>query len=730
MKHIYKVSLVLFLLLSLSLSAQITIVSNDLPQVGTILATSSAVNPSIEVLNADANAQNWDWTSLENEAATAVVFTPTTGIVGAGDFPDADFARTGSLAALLGFDLGGLLALDGGNNGLDATAYFREGTDGNVYIDGGAIPLNFDTLDLGTQLLEADGNLRFYSTGEYGDTYNSSGMLFTDIYLDQFGIEIPLLAFIRLSFEIDADVEIDAFGEMALPDTTMEVLRYNESNTIRAKLAPWGELLGFPFEIPLDGIELPDSLLGGVDLSTIFFDTTFTAQSMRFYANGLEYPLASANVQETDSSTNVLSVEYYGTPPAVTAQITINDSITNCGQVFLIPEATGASLTYTWDFGDGEMANNVFTQHTYTQNGTYTVILNVEDGFGDTAGDTITVEIDCPTIVGFGANTPPDSCQQVFIVNNSEGLGLSYNWDFGDGNMSDTDDGFFTYNYDEDGTYDITLTVTDGDGASQNSIQTVTVDCESGLSASFGAANNPDNCQQVSFTNNATNYSSLIWDFGDDNQSTEINPVYDYTADGVYEVILSATGTFGSVVSDTQTVVVNCSSTLIPAFTITQPSDSCQQVSLPNSSIGLNISYLWDFGDGTQSTEASPVHNYTQDGEYTITLTVTDELNNESSTSNEVEIMCVMPGISSINLIGNYRVFPQPTTNYLNLWLEQTPPSNSLLRIVDVNGKTVLENNIESNQMNLSVQDLSSGIYILKLIGETGILLTHKIIKE
>jgi len=151
---------------------------------------------------------------------------------------------------------------------------------------------------------------------------------------------------------------------------------------------------------------------------------------------------------------------------------------------------------------------------------------------------------------------------------------------------------------------------------------------------------------------------------------------------------------------------------------------------LPNSSIGLNISYLWDFGDGTQSTEASPVHNYTQDGEYTITLTITDELNNESSTSNEVEIMCVMPGISSINLIGNYRVFPQPTTNYLNLWLEQTPPSNSLLRIVDVNGKTVLENNIESNQMNLSVQDLSSGIYILKLIGETGILLTHKIIKE
>jgi chitodextrinase len=36
-----------------------------------------------------------------------------------------------------------------------------------------------------------------------------------------------------------------------------------------------------------------------------------------------------------------------------------------------------------------------------------------------------------------------------------------------------------------------------------------------------------------------------------------------------------------------------------------------------------NVQYKWDFGDGTTSTEANPVHTYTKPGEYTATLTVT-----------------------------------------------------------------------------------------------------------
>jgi Zn-dependent metalloprotease len=45
------------------------------------------------------------------------------------------------------------------------------------------------------------------------------------------------------------------------------------------------------------------------------------------------------------------------------------------------------------------------------------------------------------------------------------------------------------------------------------------------------------------------------------------------------------------------------------------------QVSFINKSMN-GITYLWDFGDGATSTEANPVHTYTEEGYYTVTLSV------------------------------------------------------------------------------------------------------------
>ncbi|MBQ8725248.1 MAG: PKD domain-containing protein, partial [Oscillospiraceae bacterium] len=53
--------------------------------------------------------------------------------------------------------------------------------------------------------------------------------------------------------------------------------------------------------------------------------------------------------------------------------------------------------------------------------------------------------------------------------------------------------------------------------------------------------------------------------------------------------------------------------------------------SLSEDNTGI-VSYLFDFGDGTTSTAVKPVHTYEQTGEYTITLTVTDEDGNTAST--------------------------------------------------------------------------------------------------
>ena len=48
---------------------------------------------------------------------------------------------------------------------------------------------------------------------------------------------------------------------------------------------------------------------------------------------------------------------------------------------------------------------------------------------------------------------------------------------------------------------------------------------------------------------------------------------------------------------------------------------------------GGELSYHWDFGDGTSSNEANPSHTYTTGGQFTVTLTVTDPEGRTGSTS-------------------------------------------------------------------------------------------------
>jgi len=51
---------------------------------------------------------------------------------------------------------------------------------------------------------------------------------------------------------------------------------------------------------------------------------------------------------------------------------------------------------------------------------------------------------------------------------------------------------------------------------------------------------------------------------------------------------------------------------------------------------GGPFSFKWDFGDGATSTEQNPAHSYTKVGEYTATLTVTDQKGNKGT--DEIDI--------------------------------------------------------------------------------------------
>ena len=138
--------------------------------------------------------------------------------------------------------------------------------------------------------------------------------------------------------------------------------------------------------------------------------------------------------------------------------------------------ASADADTYAWDLGDGNSATGVAPSHYYYEPGSYTVqltVTNTESGLSGTDSLVVTVENRAPTAVigpvadnlqapqtvefDGSASTDPDSIPQ-----NTHGI-VSHAWDFGDGG---TGAGVApSHTYETGGTFSVSLTVTDSNGA-------------------------------------------------------------------------------------------------------------------------------------------------------------------------------------------------------------------------------------------------------------------------
>jgi len=140
------------------------------------------------------------------------------------------------------------------------------------------------------------------------------------------------------------------------------------------------------------------------------------------------------------------------------------------------------------------------------------------------------------------------------------------------------------------------------------------------------------------------NITEWSWIFGDETTNTTQNPVHTYAEDNkTYTVTLTVTDDDGATATKTDTVTVGT-----PPVGPTAAFDYAPMVNITvnetitftdNSTKGsVNItSWLWNFGDDTNSTAQNPEHNYTSAGNYTVTLTVTDE-NELSDTTDPITI--------------------------------------------------------------------------------------------
>lgn len=125
----------------------------------------------------------------------------------------------------------------------------------------------------------------------------------------------------------------------------------------------------------------------------------------------------------------------------------------------------------------------------------------------------------------------------------------------------------------------------------------------------------------VQFRNTSLHGERYIWDFGDGIYSNEENPVHTYHVPGNYIVVLIVNNITGESTHSGTISVRRNPSAIFDAYP-TNVVNNEQVVVFYNYS-HFDASYLWNFGDGTTSTEKNPYHKYENPGSYTVTLIVT-----------------------------------------------------------------------------------------------------------
>ncbi len=182
------------------------------------------------------------------------------------------------------------------------------------------------------------------------------------------------------------------------------------------------------------------------------------------------------------------------------------------------------------------------------------------------------------------------------------------------------------------GVYDIKLIIKNVVGQTSTLIKTAYINVNASPSVNFsGTPQSGCFPLPVNFTDNSIAGSGGIttwqWDFGDGFGSSAQNPPHTYQTSGAYNVSLTVTNSAGCTKTITKNNYINISSGVNAAFTNSAPNGCSvpQTITFQSQSTGTgSLTYLWNFGDNTSSIAQNPTHQFTTNGSFNVSLTVTN----------------------------------------------------------------------------------------------------------
>lgn len=262
----------------------------------------------------------------------------------------------------------------------------------------------------------------------------------------------------------------------------------------------YGEERHYKIEVPAGATNLriqTTSGTGDVDLYVrIGQKATFDTYDYRPYRNGNEELVeVSAPAATTwyimlrtysayDGLSLIASYDTDGNPPTnITPTAYFTYSVDGLSASFndLSQDSDGTIASRQWDFGDGSTSSEQTPVHIYASAGTYTVSLTATDDDGASAvySNTVTVSdtpppVNVDPVAAFYSSVSGLNAVFTDTSSDTDGVITGWVWEFGDGNTSTLQNPSHTYDF--AGTYQVSLTVTDNNGATALTDQSVTVE--------------------------------------------------------------------------------------------------------------------------------------------------------------------------------------------------------------------------------------------------------------
>lgn len=420
-------------------------------------------------------------------------------------------------------------------------------------------------------------------------------------------------------------------------------------------------------------VQFENDSYGGTNYYWDFGDPTTTNDNSTAFQPSYTYP--------TDGNYTAMLVVNPGWPCTDTAymEVYVNNEyeiewttpdyeqcIINNTFDFTAQTTAGQALNYTWDFGpnatpatgSGANVDNV----TFSTPGMQIVTVQGEANlceaeFTDTVFllDQPTAEIVLPAQV---------ECEGLTIDfgNNSQNA-TNYFWDFGE-TQTNADTSILespTYTFSGPGNYTITLTASSGGACVSTVSEDITINDP--IIVSIAAPSS------VCFTNNSVDFDGTVsgppgtvytWNFGPDASitSSQDEDVFGVSFNTTGDVLITLTGTFEECIETANHNLYIYSPPSVD-FTI-EPGLQCAPFTAQFVDLSFAetpITYFWEFGDGTTSTDQNPSHLYENVGNYPVTLTIsTDAGCIDTLTLTQADLVNVRP-----NPVAGFSVSPDYT---------------------------------------------------------------------